>query len=168
MLVNGGLTWIQNLGIGYTPTRWREARCLTISEMKWKSLSHVWLFVTPWTIQSMEFSRQDTEVGSLSLLQGIFPIQGSNSGLLHCRGILYQLSHQGSLHPAGKPPPSREATTHQGKRWLDGITNSMGMSLSKFWSWWWTGRSGVLQSMGLQRAGHNWATELNWRTTRNK
>ena len=35
-------------------------------------------------------------VGSLSLLQGIFPTQGSNSGLLHCRQILYQLSHQGS------------------------------------------------------------------------
>ena len=33
-------------------------------------------------------------VGSLSLLQGIFPIQGLNPGLLHCRQILYQLSHQ--------------------------------------------------------------------------
>ena len=31
-----------------------------------------------------------------SLLQGIFPTEGSNSGLLHCRWILYQLSHQGS------------------------------------------------------------------------
>ena len=29
-------------------------------------------------------------------------------------------------------------------------------------SWWWTGRSCVLQSMGLQRVGQNWATELNW------
>ena len=29
-------------------------------------------------------------------------------------------------------------------------------------SWWWTGRPCVLQSMGLQRAGHDWATELNW------
>ena len=29
-------------------------------------------------------------------------------------------------------------------------------------SWWWTGRPGVLQSMGLQRVRHNWATELNW------
>ena len=28
--------------------------------------------------------------------------------------------------------------------------------------WWWTGRPGVLQSMGLQRAGHDWVTELNW------
>ena len=29
-------------------------------------------------------------------------------------------------------------------------------------SWWWTGRPGVLKSMGLQRVGHDWATELNW------
>ena len=37
---------------------------------------------------------QDTGVGSLSLLQGIFPIQGSNPGLPQCRQILYQLSHK--------------------------------------------------------------------------
>ena len=35
-------------------------------------------------------------VGSLSLLQQIFPTQGLNQGLLHCRWILYQLSYQGS------------------------------------------------------------------------
>ena len=40
---------------------------------------------------------QNTEVGSLSLLQGIFPTQGSNPGLLHCRWVLYQLSHKGSF-----------------------------------------------------------------------
>ena len=39
---------------------------------------------------------QNTGVGSLSLLQGIFPILGSNPGLLHCRQILYQLSHKGN------------------------------------------------------------------------
>ena len=44
----------------------------------------------------MEFSRQNTGVRSLSLLQGIFPTQGLNPGLLHLRWILYQLSHQGS------------------------------------------------------------------------
>ena len=38
----------------------------------------------------------NTGVGSLSLLQGIFPTQGSSPGLLHCRWILYPLSHQGS------------------------------------------------------------------------
>ena len=39
---------------------------------------------------------QNTGVGSCSLLQGIFPMQGSNLGLPHCRQILYQLSYQGS------------------------------------------------------------------------
>ena len=39
---------------------------------------------------------QNTGVGSLSLLQWIFPTQESNRGLLHCRWILYQLSYQGS------------------------------------------------------------------------
>ena len=29
-------------------------------------------------------------------------------------------------------------------------------------NWWWTGKLGVLQSMGSQRVGHDWATELNW------
>ena len=40
---------------------------------------------------------QNTRVDSLSLLQGIFPTQGVNQGLPHCRQILYQLSHKGSL-----------------------------------------------------------------------
>ena len=38
---------------------------------------------------------QNTGVGSLSLLQGIFPTQGLNPGLPHCRWILYLLSHKG-------------------------------------------------------------------------
>ena len=39
---------------------------------------------------------QNTRVGSRFLLQGIFPTQGLNLGLLHFREILYQLSHKGS------------------------------------------------------------------------
>ena len=39
---------------------------------------------------------QTTGVGSLSFLQGIFPIQGLNPGLPHCRWILYQLTHKRS------------------------------------------------------------------------
>ena len=50
----------------------------------------------------------------------------------------------------------------QRMRWLDGITDLMDMSLSNLWSWWWTGKPGVLQSMGSQRVGYDWATELNW------
>ena len=39
---------------------------------------------------------QNTGVGSLSLLQGIFPTQGLNPGLPHCMWLLYQTSHKGS------------------------------------------------------------------------
>ena len=46
----------------------------------------------PW-----DFPGNSTGVGCHFLLQGIFPTQGSNPGLLHCRQMLYPLSHQGSL-----------------------------------------------------------------------
>ena len=69
--------------------------------VQWKSESEIHSVVSdslqphglysPWNSPD-----QNTGVGSLSLLRGIFPIQGSNPGLLHCRWILYQLSHKGS------------------------------------------------------------------------
>ena len=76
-----------------------DSLCLSLAielKVKWKSLSRVQLSETSWTIQSMDSPGQNTGVGSLSLLQGIFPTQGSNPGLPHCRRILYQLNHQGS------------------------------------------------------------------------
>ena len=66
------------------------------------SLSHVRLFVMPWTVACQAplsmgiLQTRITGVGCHALLQGIFPTQGSNSGLPHCRWILYHLSHQGS------------------------------------------------------------------------
>ena len=62
----------------------------------------VQLFMTPWTVAlqaplSMEFSGKNTAVGCHFLLQEIFPTQGSNPGLLHCRRILLPLSHLGSF-----------------------------------------------------------------------
>ena len=57
-----------------------------VAQVVSNSLSH-----SPWNSPG-----QNTGVGSLSLLQGIVPTQGSNPGLPHCRWILYQLSQQGS------------------------------------------------------------------------
>ena len=64
-------------------------------------LSHVRVFATTWTVPCqapliMGFSRQEYWNGLPFLLQGIFPTQGSNPGLLHCRQILYRLSYKGS------------------------------------------------------------------------
>ena len=56
----------------------------------------------------------------------------------------------------------RRTRGQQRMRWLDDITVAMDMSLISSRSWWWTGKPGVLQSMGSQRVGHDWVTELNW------
>ena len=67
-------------------------------ERKW---SCVWLFVTPWAIAYQaatpwNFLGKNTIVGGHFFLQGSFPTQASNPGLLHCRQMLYNLSHWGS------------------------------------------------------------------------
>ena len=69
---------------------------------KVKFLSHVQLFSTPMDCSLPSSSvhgnipGKSTGVGCHFLLQGIFPSQGSNPGLAHCRQMLYHLSHQGS------------------------------------------------------------------------
>ena len=71
-------------------------------KVKVKSLSPVRLFATPWTVactrllHPWDFLVESTGVGCHFLLRGIFPPQGSNSGLPHCRQTLYRLSHKGS------------------------------------------------------------------------
>ena len=62
--------------------------------------------MTPWTVATCllwpwDFPGKNTGVGSHSLLQGIFPTQGSNPGLLHCRQIFYRLRHQGNPRTLG-------------------------------------------------------------------
>ena len=57
----------------------------------------------------------------------------------------------------------RRRRGRQRKRWLDGITDLMDMSLSKLRELVMDREACVLWSMGLQRVGHDWATELNWR-----
>ena len=73
-----------------------------LEKVKVKSLNRVRLFVTPWIVACTrllcpwDFLCKSTGLGCHFLLQGIFPTQGLNPGLPHCRQTLYHLSHQGS------------------------------------------------------------------------
>ena len=79
------------------PTVTPSRRCVCRAN----SLSHVWLFEMLWTVScqaplSIGLSRQGYWRGLPFPAPGIFPTQGSNPGLPHCRWILYQLGHKGS------------------------------------------------------------------------
>ena len=78
----------------------RPEKCATKSLHKWEG--PLLLFATPWTVAhqvppSVEFSRQEYWSGLPFPSPGDLPDPGSNPGLLHCRQMLYHLSHQGIL-----------------------------------------------------------------------
>ena len=98
-------------------------QCDSIFQARWKRVQHsISLEVdtvlshsvmsnslqSPWTVACQLLCSWDSPgnigVGSHALLQGIFPPQGLNPGLPHCRRFLYHLSHQGG------PPKSRKQT----------------------------------------------------------
>ena len=94
-------------GCGKKGTLWHCWWECKLVQLLWKTVCvcvcvsrcHVQLFVIAWTVAhqtplSMGFPDKITGVGCYSLLQGVFLTQGSNLGLLHCRQILYHLSHQ--------------------------------------------------------------------------
>ena len=92
------ITIVAHMGTNIVLKKKKKNRFIEVSVKgiwKWKSLSLVWLFVTPWT-SLWNSPGQNTGVGSLSLLQWIVLTQGLNPGLPHCRQILNQLSHKGS------------------------------------------------------------------------
>ena len=79
-----------------------------------------------------------------SLFQGIFLTQGLNLGLLHCRQILYHLSHQGRIYTGICDILEKEMATH---------------SSILAWRIPWTEEPGGLQSTGSRRVRHDWVTK---------
>ena len=73
-----------------------SASLLVVSDSFWPHWLQFTRLLCPWSSPG-----KNTGVGHHSLLQGIFLIQGSNLCLLHCRQILYHLSHQGSPKKTG-------------------------------------------------------------------
>jgi len=112
---------------------------------------------------------QNTGVGGLSLLQRIFPTQGSSPGLPHCRQILYQVNHKGSLrilewvaYPFSRGssrPRNQTGVSCTASRFFTNWAmreawllpfHSNSEELSNIWLY--------LQITWTQRVGHDWAT----------
>jgi len=115
--------------------------CFNIQFSSVQSLSRVWLFATPW-IAARQASLSITNSRSSLRLTSIESVMPS-SHLILCRPLL--------LLPL--IPPSIRVFSNE---------STLCMRWPKYWSWWWTGRPGVLRFMGSQRVRHDWVTELNW------
>ena len=82
--------WLKYLLLG------EGKRLLGLNSWKWKFFSLLRSLVNHGLDSPWNSPGQNTRVGRLSLLQGIFPNQGSSPGISHWRWILHQLSHKGS------------------------------------------------------------------------
>ena len=141
-----------------------------------QSLSHVWLSATPWTVArqaplSMGFTRQEHWSGLPCPPPGHLPDPGIKSASPRYLCI-YMCIGSNALATWCKE------LTHWKRPWCWERLKAGGEGDDRGWyawtasltwwtwvwansgSWWWTGRPGVLQSVGSQRVRHYWATEL--------
>ena len=134
-------------------------------------LSRVWLFATPWTVASQApLSMGILQAGILAWF-----VMPSSRGSSQPRDWTQVSCIAGGFFKKKKKKKKLIGS------YISIITlNIKGLSAPRLagwmktcmcmyvWGWvssrscWWTGKPGVLQSMGSQRVGHDWATELNW------
>ena len=119
---------------------------LVLSYWKVKSLSRARLLATPWTTAyqaspSMGFSRQEYWSG--------VPLPSSS----YWKKYIIDRNQPGLLQSELRDDRGWDGRMTSLTQWT-WVRASSG-------SWWWTGKPGMLQSMGSQRVGHDWATELN-------
>ena len=114
------------------------------------------------------FSGKNTRVGCHFLLQGIFPTEGSNPHLLHCRRILYHWAHLYAATLQFAPLVSQMVknlpATQEMRVWSlgrgDPLEKGMATHSALAWRIPWIEEPGWLQSMGSQRVRHHWATNI--------
>ena len=142
-----GACWVQFLTKAFKMSRWLYQVGSCIYWSVWGGGS---VFATPWTIactkllHPWDFLGKSTGVGCRFLLQGIFPTQGLNPGLPHCRQTLYRLK---SLHFTS----------------LQDIITEKAMaphSSTLAWKIPWMEEPGRLRSVGLLEVGQDWAASL--------
>ena len=94
------------------------------------------------------FPGKNTGVGCHFLLQGIFPTQGSNPGLLHCRQILYRLSYEGS-HSISPTSLMKQFASVTCPRSLTWETVKLGLEPRSGDSWVWALPMSLLSLLGF-------------------
>ena len=132
-----------------------------------------------WTIRRSEPRRTDAfellfkrrllrvpwteRVSSQSILKEISPeysLEGLRLKLQHFGHVIWRADTLGKTLMLGKIEGRRRRDDRGWDGWMASLTQWTWLWASPR-SWWWTGKSGMLQCMGLQRVGHDWATELN-------